>query len=46
METLLEKSRMGTISELENSELEVYEQLDQLMILSKARAYSMMKNDQ
>ncbi|MFM5983333.1 MAG: hypothetical protein ACKO9I_22840 [Sphaerospermopsis kisseleviana] len=46
LETLLEKSRMGTISELENSELEVYEQLDQLMILSKARAYSMMKNDQ
>jgi len=46
LETLLEKSRMGTISELENSELEVYEQLDQLMILIKARAYSMMKNDQ
>lgn len=46
LETLLEKSRMGTISELENSELEVYEQLDQLMILLKARAYSMMKNDQ
>ena len=45
LEDLLEKNRMGTISKAENSELDTYEQLDQLMILLKARAYSVIKND-
>ncbi|MBO1066801.1 MULTISPECIES: hypothetical protein [Nostocales] len=45
LEDLLEKNRMGTISKAENSELDIYEQLDQLMILLKARAYSVIKND-
>lgn len=45
LEELLEKNRKGTISETESSELDVYEQLDQLMILLKARAYSVIKND-
>ncbi|WP_027403087.1 hypothetical protein [Aphanizomenon flos-aquae] len=45
LEYLLEKNRMGTISKAENSELDIYEQLDQLMILLKARAYSVIKND-
>jgi hypothetical protein len=45
LEELLEKNRMGTISAAENSELDIYEQLDQLIILLKARAYSVIKND-
>ena len=45
LEDLLEKNRLGTISEAENSELDIYEQLDQLMILLKARAYSVINND-
>ena len=45
LEDLLEKNRMGTMSKAENSELDIYEQLDQLMILLKARAYSVIKND-
>ena len=45
LEDLLEKNRMGTISKAENSELYIYEQLDQLMILLKARAYSVIRND-
>ena len=43
LEDLLEKNRMGTISKAENSELDTYEQLDQLMILLKARAYSVSR---
>ena len=46
LEDLLEKNRMGTMSKAENSELDIYEQLDQLMILLKARAHSVIKNDQ
>jgi hypothetical protein len=45
LEELLEKNRVGTISEAENSELDIYEQLDQLVLLLKARAYSVIKND-
>jgi hypothetical protein len=45
LEELLEKNRRGTISETESSELDIYEQLDQLMILLKARAYSVIKHD-
>ena len=36
LEDLLEKNRIGTISKAENSELDIYEQLDQLMMLLKA----------
>jgi hypothetical protein len=45
LENLLEKNRMGTISPAENSELDIYEQLDQLMTLLKARAYGLINND-
>lgn len=45
LQSLLEKNRSGTINEAENNELDIYEQLDQLMILLKARAYSLI-NDQ
>jgi hypothetical protein len=45
LEDLLEKNHNGTISQAENSELDIYEQLDQLIILLKARAYSVIKND-
>jgi hypothetical protein len=45
LEELLEKNHNGTISKAENSELDIYEQLDQLMILLKARAHSVIKND-
>ncbi len=37
---LLEKNRSGTLSTMELAELDVYEQLEHLMILLKARAYS------
>jgi len=40
LQNLLEKNRAGTITVEENSELDIYEQLDQLMISLKARAYS------
>ena len=36
LQNLLEKNRAGTITVEENSELDIYEQLDQLMILLKA----------
>jgi len=45
LQNLLEKNRTGTITMEENSELDIYEQLDQLMISLKARAYSLIKND-
>jgi len=35
---LLEKNRTGTIDSMELAELDVYEQLEHLMILLKARA--------
>jgi chemotaxis response regulator CheB len=35
---LLEKNSLGTITQVENSELDIYEQLDQLMTLLKAKA--------
>ncbi|MDB9310653.1 hypothetical protein PN471_18895 [Aphanizomenon sp. CS-733/32] len=45
LQELLEKNHEGTISAAENSELDIYEQLDQLMMLLKARAYSIIEND-
>lgn len=40
LQTLLEKNREETLTENENTELDVYEQLEHLMILLKARAIS------
>ena len=40
LEELLEKNRSATLSQMELAELDVYEQLENLMILLKARAYS------
>ncbi len=37
---LLDKSREATLTEAEAAELDVYEQLEHLMILLKARAYA------
>jgi len=45
LQNLLEKNRNSTITKAENSELDIYEQLDQLMMLLKARAYSVVNND-
>jgi hypothetical protein len=45
LQNLLDINRISTITEEENSELDIYEQLEQLMILLKARAYSLIKND-
>ncbi len=40
LQELLEKNRSATFSQMELAELDVYEQLEQMMILLKARAYS------
>jgi predicted transcriptional regulator len=40
LQQLLEKNRSATLSALELAELDVYEQLEHMMILLKARAYS------
>ncbi|MEH2210635.1 hypothetical protein [Nostoc sp.] len=40
LQELLEKNRSATLSQMELAELDVYEQLEHLMILLKARAYS------
>jgi hypothetical protein len=40
LQELLEKNRSTTLSQIELAELDVYEQLEHLMILLKARAYS------
>ncbi|MEH1909430.1 MAG: hypothetical protein V7L05_14035 [Nostoc sp.] len=40
LQELLEKNRSATLSQMELAELDVYEQLEQMMILLKARAYS------
>jgi hypothetical protein len=39
LEKLLEKNRFGTLNSLELPELDVYEQLEHMMILLKARAF-------
>ncbi|BAZ03038.1 hypothetical protein NIES37_70510 (plasmid) [Tolypothrix tenuis PCC 7101] len=38
LQTLLEKNRSGSLTQIEIAELDVYEQLEHLMILLKARA--------
>jgi len=40
LKALLEKNRSATLSSMEMAELDVYEQLEHMMILLKARAYS------
>ena len=40
LQSLLEKNREATLSSIELAELDVYQQLEHLMILLKARAYS------
>jgi hypothetical protein len=40
LQTLLDKNRDSTLNPMEMAELDVYEQLEHLMILLKARAYS------
>lgn len=40
LRTLLDKNREATLTETELSELDLYEQLEHLMILLKARAYA------
>lgn len=40
LQALLERNRSGTLTPTEEEELEVYEQLDYLMMLLKARAYA------
>ncbi|WP_414546418.1 hypothetical protein [Nostoc sp. CCY0012] len=38
LQILLEKNRFGTLTSIETAELDVYEQLEHMMILLKARA--------
>lgn len=40
LQFLLDKNRESTLNQMEIAELDVYEQLEHLMILLKARAYS------
>ena len=40
LQTLLDKNRESTLNPMEIAELDIYEQLEHLMILLKARAYS------
>lgn len=40
LQELLEKNCSATLTQMELAELDVYEQLEQMMILLKARAYS------
>ncbi len=39
LETLLEKNRQGTLSSVETAELDLYEQLDGMIMSLKAKAY-------
>jgi len=42
LRTLLDKNREGTLTEAEATELDLYEQLEHLMILLKAKAYNLI----
>lgn len=44
LQTLLKKNREDILTANENTELDVYEQLEHLMILLKARAISLVNN--
>ena len=41
--TLLDKNREGTLTETEAAELDLYEQLEHMMILLKAKAHALME---
>ncbi len=41
--TLLDKNREGTITEIETAELDLYEQLEHMMILLKAKANALIQ---
>lgn len=43
LQMLLDKNREATLNQMELAELDVYEQLEHLMILLKARAYSAIR---
>ncbi len=43
LQMLLDKNREATLNVMEVAELDVYEQLEHLMILLKARAYSAIR---
>jgi hypothetical protein len=40
--TLLDKNREGTLTEIETAELDLYEQLEHMMILLKAKAHALI----
>ena len=40
--TLLDKNREGTLAEIEAAELDLYEQLEHMMILLKAKAHALI----
>ncbi|MEQ9667350.1 hypothetical protein [Coleofasciculus sp. G2-EDA-02] len=42
LHTLLDKNREGTLTAAEATELDLYEQLEHLMILLKAKAYDLI----
>ncbi|EDX73610.1 hypothetical protein MC7420_3784 [Coleofasciculus chthonoplastes PCC 7420] len=42
LRTLLDKNREGTLTEAEATELDLYEELEHLMILLKAKAYHLI----
>lgn len=42
LRTLLDKNREGTLTKAEATELDLYEQLEHLMILLKAKAYNLI----
>lgn len=46
LSSLLDKNREGTLTDSEFAELDVYEQLEHLMILMKARAVSTKRNSE
>lgn len=46
LRSLLDKNREGTLTDSEVAELDVYEQLEHLMILMKARAISVKRNSE
>jgi len=39
---LLDKNREGTLTEIEAAELDLYEQLEHMMILLKAKAHALV----
>lgn len=41
--TLLDKNREGTLTETETAELDLYEQLEHMMILLKAKAHALIR---